>query len=84
MKALLFTGPNCKACPAMKHNLAKAEIHYDELDLSVKENQSIAGLYQVRGLPTLVVVNGGRPVDSLPAGVIPIDTLVQLKKRWAI
>lgn len=83
MKALLFTSPSCKACPAMKRNLAAAHIEFDELNVNEKENWSIAGLYRVKSLPTLVVVDGGRPLESL-VGAQPFHALVQLKARRAL
>ncbi len=83
MKALLFTSTNCKACPAMKQNLAKAGIPYDEMNVDVRENWAIAGLYRVRALPTLVVVEGGKPVESLP-GSWPLPELLKLKEKRAL
>lgn len=83
MKALLFTSPTCKACPAMKRNLAAAGIKFDELDVNVRENWAIAGLYQVKSLPTLVVVDGWRPIESL-VGAHPLLQLLHLKSRRSL
>lgn len=80
MKALLFTSTNCKACPAMKRDLAKAGIPYDEMNVDVRENWAIAGLYRVRALPTLVVIDGSQPVESL-TGAYPLPELLKLKER---
>lgn len=82
MKYILFTGSSCKACPAMKRNLHAATIEYEELNVDVKENRMIAGLYQVKSLPTLVVVNDGNPQASF-VGVRPVVELVQIKMRFA-
>lgn len=78
MKYLLFTSTTCHACPAMKRNLGKAGIEYDEMD--IETNKRVAGLYQVRSLPTLVITKGGKPMDSL-AGVRPVPELLKLKEK---
>lgn len=81
MKYLLFTGPSCKACGPMKRNLAAAGIIYEEHNIEIKENAGIASAYQVKALPTLVVVDKGQPRDSFP-GALPIGELKRIYGRY--
>lgn len=81
MKFLLFTSSTCKACPAMKRNLATAGIHYDELNVDNSDNVEIAGTYRVRSLPTLVIIKNGVPVETI-LGSPPLGTLREIKGRY--
>lgn len=81
MKYLLFTGPTCKACPAMKRNLAVAGIQYDEHSMDVEENCRVAAVYFVTALPTLVLVKDGKAHMTLP-GARPVFELKEIKRRY--
>jgi thioredoxin-like negative regulator of GroEL len=65
----------------MKKNLVAVGIQYDELNVDVKENWAIAGLYRVKSLPTLVVTKGGKPEESF-VGVRPVRELAQIVGRY--
>jgi len=81
MKFLLFTSSTCSACPAMKNNLKKAGIECLELDVDYSHNRAIAKGNYVRSLPTLVIVEDGKHIQSF-AGVYPVSELVKIKERY--
>jgi len=82
MKYLLFTGPNCTACKPMKVNLNKVGIKYTEMNVDERHNARIAGMYQVKSLPTLVITRGGHPQESF-VGVRPMYELEKIKLKYA-
>ena len=47
------------------------------LKVEVDKNPKIAALYNVRGVPTLVLMKGGE-IKWRQSGVVDVDTLVQL------
>ncbi len=47
------------------------------LKVDVDKNPKIAALYNVRGVPTLVLMKGGE-IKWRQSGVVDVDTLVQL------
>lgn len=63
MRILFFTGPNCKACVAMKPVVARVAerigIEVDELDVSTETGGKIAQALGVRSLPTTVLADCG-------------------------
>ena len=75
---LLFTGKYCKSCPTVKHQLNTMGVQFIEVDVEdetvVPEmNQTGRALqmqWRIMGLPTLVKVQSGTPIDRL-TGVYP-------------
>ena len=82
MKYLLFSSNTCKSCPAMKLNLNKVGIKYTEMNVDERHNARIAGMYQVKSLPTLVITRGGHPQESF-VGVRPMYELEKIKLKYA-
>lgn len=81
MKYLLFTSPTCKACPAMKRNLAAAGLEYDEHSIDVEANRRLASTYFVTALPTLVLVKDGKAHMTLQ-GARPVFELEEIRRRY--
>jgi thioredoxin-related protein len=82
MRFILFTSSTCKACPQMKANLKAAKMIYLETNTDSKQGQLMAKLYQVRSLPTLVIMDG---VDEVKRyiGALPLGKLEGIKARYA-
>lgn len=81
MTCILFTSATCRACPAMKHNLWKADIPFEEKNVDSVEGCALAGSYRVKSLPTLVILSNGEPVESF-VGVRSTHELVQIMGRY--
>lgn len=77
--------PPCRAMAPSLHNIG--EKHDDIIDIvkvdieAAAENAQLAGDYQVRSIPNMVVFKGGKEVDRI-IGLTPEVALVdQLKKH---
>lgn len=65
MKILVFVSSNCPHCPKAEQAVKKLAPHYSEHGLSYKkvrtktsEGQELASRYGIRGLPTILFVDG--------------------------
>ena len=81
MKCILFTSASCKACPAMKRNLAEAGIEFEEKNVDSVDGCAKAGSCRVKSLPTLVIMSNDVPVESF-VGVRSVRELVQIMGRY--
>jgi thioredoxin-like negative regulator of GroEL len=81
-KYLLFTGEKCTKCGPMKERLYKAAIKFENISTDVKSGAMMAGMYKVMCLPTLVVIKGGKPMESFP-GLLPMSVIEKIKDKYA-
>lgn len=76
--AVDFWSKSCQPCQVMGGLLD--EIGPDYVDrvhifkLNVDENPETARLYQIRGVPTLILIHNGREVDRV-VGLLPLNPL---------
>jgi thioredoxin 1 len=73
-----FWAPWCRPCLVMAPTLDQLAQDYagkvKVLKLNTDENQEIAERYGIRGIPTLILFKGGKPIDGV-VGVQPKDVL---------
>lgn len=81
LRAVLFTGKDCRACPTMKLHLKKSGITYDEIDIGKKENAAIAAKLGIRSLPTFFLFDEAVPLKSF-VGIVPMDQLLKIKHKY--
>ncbi len=62
-KYLMFSGPNCPSCLALKEELSKQSLPVEIVD--VEENPDRAHDYHVMSLPHLVFIENDRTVDVM-------------------
>ena len=75
----------CGPCRAMAPQFAKAaelRPQYRFVKVDVDAEQALAARFQIRSIPTLIVLRDGEPVAA-QAGVVPADALVTALDRIA-
>ena len=76
--AVDFWSPTCAPCQVMSGLLEEIGPGYaDKVDifkLNVSQNPRTAQIYQIRGVPTVVLIRKGREVDRI-VGLMPLNPL---------
>jgi thioredoxin-like negative regulator of GroEL len=74
---LLFSSPSCSACPSAYKVLEDLEVpdNVAALKINVEKDQTLANMYHVMSLPTVVILMNDIPVSQLSAGNITADSV---------
>jgi thioredoxin len=73
----------CVPCTQMSNNLKKVVPEFNNINvvhIDVEEETDLAREYNVRSIPTLVLMKNGKVVDRL-IGSVPIDRLREFLKK---
>ena len=72
-----FWAPWCGPCravaPALEAIARRSAGRLKVVKVNVDENQEVAGRYQVRSIPTMVVLRGGKEVDRMVGALPPAE-----------
>jgi len=60
-----FTAKTCKPCKHFNENFLSSGFKIDVYDVEFSENKAIAKLYNVRVLPTAILINKMQPVERM-------------------
>jgi thioredoxin-like negative regulator of GroEL len=77
-KILRFSAEWCQPCKMLAKNIDAAGITLPIEYIDVDEQGDLAAQYKIRGVPTLVLVEGGQEVKRV-SGVKTVDEL----RAWA-
>lgn len=77
-KILRFSAEWCQPCKMLAKNIDAAGITLPIEYIDVDEQGNLAAQYKIRGVPTLVLVEGGQEVKRV-SGVKTVDEL----RAWA-
>jgi thioredoxin-like negative regulator of GroEL len=80
----LFGGKHCKNCEPMKRNLDTVGIKYDEVSTDTDKGKMMAGIFRITGVPSLAIAKDGKPVHTFPSGLLPIEKLVEINKKYGV
>jgi thioredoxin 1 len=78
-----FWAPWCGPCRSVAPVLDRLATQYEGkvkvAKINVDENQQIAGAFKIRGIPTLLVVQGGQVTEEIVGfnGAKPLEALFQ-------
>jgi thioredoxin-like negative regulator of GroEL len=81
-KWILFSGKHCKNCEPMKRNLDTVGIKYDEVSTDTDKGKMMSGIFRITGLPTLAIALDGKPVHTFPSGLLPVNKLDEIRKKF--
>ena len=69
MKILKFSASWCQPCKMLAKTIEGMEVPYEITEIDIDEQPEQAGKYQVRGVPTMVLVDDKGAVVSRLVGV---------------
>lgn len=83
-----FWAPWCGPCrvvgPIVEEIAQQYEGRVKVVKLNTDENPATAGRYSIRSIPTLILFNGGQPIDTV-VGAVPKATIsTVLEKHMAV
>lgn len=71
-----WCGPCKMLAPILKQLKEQVGDRLKIIKIDVDKNSAIAGKFQVRGVPTIILFKGGKPVWR-QSGVLPMDAILQ-------
>jgi len=71
-----WCGPCKMMTPILKEVKQQLKDNISIIKIDVDKNSAVASKYQVRGVPTLIIFNGGKQVWR-QSGVVPANQIVQ-------
>jgi len=69
MKILKFSASWCQPCKMLAKTIEGMEVPYEITEIDIDEQPEKAGKYQVRGVPTMVLIDDKKAVVSRLVGV---------------
>ena len=80
-----FWAPWCGPCRTVGPLLEELALKYDGrltvAKMNVDDNKNTPARLGIRGVPTLFIYKGGKPVDSL-VGAVPLAELEKFVQKW--
>lgn len=73
MKLLKFTADWCGACKSLTKQLEPYKDKITEIDLGTDEGEQLAANYNVKSLPTVIVLNDNDDIIDILIGQKPIN-----------
>lgn len=75
MKVLKFFSPHCGPCRVMEQNLKEANIEYESINVEEDAGDILADKYDVKGLPTIIVLNEDGAIIKQHTGILTVENL---------
>lgn len=75
MKLLKIYSETCGPCKVLERNLQLADIPHESIDIQSEEGYNLAGKYEIRAVPTLLLVDNGGNVVKRHSGLLGIQEL---------
>lgn len=75
MKVLKFFSPHCGPCKVMEQNLKEANIEYESINVEEDAGDVLADKYDVKGLPTIIVLNEDDAIIKQHTGILTVENL---------
>ncbi len=77
-KILKFYGKTCGPCKVMSKKLTELPdtIEVQDIEISDEANESLVEKYGVKSIPTIIVVEDDKVVQSF-SGIVPIESIMK-------
>ena len=75
MKVLKIYSRTCGPCKVLENNLQLAGIPHESVDVQSMQGEDIAAKYEVRTVPTLILVDDGGNVVKRHNGLLGVQEL---------
>lgn len=75
MKVLKFAASWCEPCKMLSKTFESIETKHEVVEIDIDENQDLAIKYGIRGVPTLVLVDGETEVKRKSGMMMQKDLL---------
>lgn len=70
MKLLKFYLKSCGPCKVLDNNLQMTGLPYESIDVESEEGAALSRQYEVRGIPTLILLNDNGEVVKRQVGIM--------------
>ena len=75
MKVLKFYSKTCGPCKVLEKNLQEANITHESIDIQSIENENIIDKYEIRTIPTLILIDDEGNVVKRHNGLLGVQEL---------
>lgn len=75
MKLLKIYSDTCGPCKVLEKNLQLANIEHESFNISSEQGEEIVDKYDVRAVPTLILLNDNNEVVKKHTGVMNVEDL---------
>ena len=81
MKILKFEAPWCAPCKAMDHILELMDLNMEVEKISIDTNQELCDQYEVRAIPTLIMIDDNKNELNRIKGFKSADEIMEFVKN---
>ena len=75
MKLLKIYSDTCGPCKVLEKNLQLANIEHESFNIASEQGEEIVDKYDIRAVPTLILLNDNNEVIKKHTGVMNIEDL---------
>ena len=73
MKLIKLYSDTCGPCKVLENNLKKSKIEYDRINITSKEGEELIEKYDVKAIPTLLLIDDNDILISKNSGVLTVE-----------
>lgn len=70
MKLIKVYSKTCGPCKVLEKNLIKSGVKYESIDILTDEGENITRLYDIKAVPTLLLIDDNGTLISKNTGII--------------
>lgn len=80
MRLVKIYSKTCGPCKVLERNLKQSKVHYDSIDINTTEGEEYVDKYNVRAIPTLLLIDDNDNLVNSVTGVINEEAIKYFAK----
>lgn len=80
MRLVKIYSKTCGPCKVLERNLKQSKVHYDSIDINTIEGEEYVDKYNVKAIPTLLLIGDNDNLVNSVTGVINVEAIKYFAK----